>query len=432
MAATEDRDTLGRARLSFADEADIDQFVTMLNRFESGEAGPDEWRAFRLLRGTYGQRQTGDASMLRIKIPQGIMSQPQLDAVADVAERYSRGFGHITTRQNIQLHFVKLHDAEPAMRRLAEAGLTTREACGNSVRNITGCPYAGVAADEPFDVSPYAVAMTRYLLRHPLSSSLPRKFKIAFEGCTHDHVFTAINDIGWLARTETENGVTRRGFKVTVAGGTATMTRAGHTLFEFLPAGEIFNVAEAVIRVFHRLGDYKHKQRNRLKFLVKSLGWDGFKAEFERELEGFRAAGGATLPFDAEQPPVEGPPVRDGQRPPSIAEILSRAASTAVTGPGIVPQVEPRVNAAPHEIADWTRTNVRPQKQAGWSMVTVATVLGDLTSAQMRIIGELASGYGDGTVRVTASLHDSAPGQLVTSAAVLAFPRDNPAAWRLR
>ncbi len=402
MAATEDRDTLGRARLSFADEADIDQFVSMLSRFESGEVGPDEWRMFRLLRGTYGQRQTGDASMLRIKIPQGILSHPQLNAVADVAERYSRGFGHITTRQNIQLHFVKLHDAEPAMRLLAEAGLTTREACGNSVRNITGCPYAGVAADEPFDVTPYAEALTRYLLRHPLSSSLPRKFKIAFEGCAHDHVMTAINDIGWLARIETVNGVRQRGFKVTVAGGTATMTRAGNTLFEFLPVGEMFNVAEAVIRVFHRLGDYKHKQRNRLKFLVKSLGWDGFKTEFERELEAFRAAGGAPLPFDPEQPAVEGPPVRSGQQAPSIPEILARATSTAVIGPGIVPQVQPRTNPSAHEIADWTRTNVRAQKQAGWSMVTVATVLGDLTSAQMRIIGDLANGYGDGTVRVTA------------------------------
>ena len=170
MAATEDRDTLGRARLSFAKQADVDEFVDVLSRFERGEIGPDEWRAFRLVRGTYGQRQTTDASMLRVKIPQGILDVPQLEAMAEVAERYSRGFGHITTRQNIQLHFLKLHDVELAMRRLAEAGLTTREACGNSVRNITACPYAGVAADEPFDVTPYAEALTRYLLRHPLSA----------------------------------------------------------------------------------------------------------------------------------------------------------------------------------------------------------------------------------------------------------------------
>src|SRR5512134_1429990 len=192
MAAVDDPKTLGRSRLSFASEADIDEFVTTLEKFERGELTPDQWRAFRLVRGTYGQRQTGDVQMLRIKIPQGILTARQLDALAAVGEQYSRGFGHITTRQNVQFHFVKLHDVEPAMRQLADAGLTTREACGNSVRNITACQYAGVAADELFDVTPYAEAMTRYLLRHPLSASLPRKFKIAFEGCTHDHIGTAI------------------------------------------------------------------------------------------------------------------------------------------------------------------------------------------------------------------------------------------------
>jgi sulfite reductase beta subunit-like hemoprotein len=311
MAATEDQVTLGRARLSFAQESDIDEFVDVLTRFERGEIGPDEWRGFRLVRGTYGQRQTADAQMLRVKIPQGILSVPQLDAMAEVSEQYSRGFGHITTRQNIQLHFLKLHDVEPVMRRLAAVGLTTREACGNSVRNITACPYAGVAADEPFDVTPYAEALTRYLLRHPLSAVLPRKFKIAFEGCAHDHIGAAINDIGWTARVGTGDGASARGFRVTVAGGTATLTRSGHDLFDFAPAGEMLNIAEAIIRVFHRLGDYKHKQRNRLKFLVRSLGWDGFRAEFERELEAFRREGGAALPFDPEHPPVEeAPPAR--------------------------------------------------------------------------------------------------------------------------
>jgi sulfite reductase (NADPH) hemoprotein beta-component len=401
MAVIEDRETLGRSRLSFADQADIDQFVSMLARFESGDITPDEWRVFRLLRGTYGQRQAEDAQMLRIKIPQGVLSEPQLNAVADVAERYSRGFGHITTRQNIQLHFVKLHDVEPAMRHLADAGLTTREACGNSVRNITGCAYAGVAADEAFDVSPYAEALTRYLLRHRLSSSLPRKFKIAFEGCSRDHIATAINDIGWLARVQTVDGTPTRGFRVTVAGGTATMTRAGHELFSFLPAGEIFNVAEGILRVFHRLGDYQHKQRNRLKFLVKSLGWDGFRAEFEKEYAAFRTEGGAALPFDAQNPPVEEPPAPSQRKRPLLTELLARATSTQVTGPGIVPEVSPRVNASPEEFRAWARTNVRAQKQDGWSIVTVTTVLGDLTSAQLRLIGELAASFSDGQVRVT-------------------------------
>src|SRR6059058_3671474 len=151
MSVVDDPKTFGRARLSFASVADIDEFVATLERYERGEMTPDQWRAYRLVRGTYGQRQAEDAQMLRVKVPQGMLSADQLLALADVGERYSRGFGHITTRQNIQFHFVRLHDAELAMRRLAESGLTTREACGNSVRNITSCPLAGISADEVFD-----------------------------------------------------------------------------------------------------------------------------------------------------------------------------------------------------------------------------------------------------------------------------------------
>jgi sulfite reductase (NADPH) hemoprotein beta-component len=158
MATVDEQTTFGRARLSFARQEDIDEFVATLEKYERGEITPDQWRAFRLVRGTYGQRQAEDAQMLRVKIPQGLLMADHLDALAEVGERYSRGFGHITTRQNIQFHFVKLHDVEPAMRLLADAGVTTREACGNSVRNITTCPYAGVSADEPFDVTPYADA----------------------------------------------------------------------------------------------------------------------------------------------------------------------------------------------------------------------------------------------------------------------------------
>jgi sulfite reductase (NADPH) hemoprotein beta-component len=238
MSVVDDPKTYGRARLSFASGADIDEFVTTLERYERGEMTPDQWRQFRLVRGTYGQRQADDAQMLRVKIPQGAVTSDQLEALADVADRYSRGFGHITTRQNVQFHFVKLHDVEPAMRRLAEAGLTTREACGNSVRNITACPYAGVAADERFDVTPYAEALTRYLLRHPLSSTLPRKFKIAFEGCADDHVFTAINDLGFKARVQGSNGTARLGFRVTAGGGTSILPTSGGLLFEYYTGAE--------------------------------------------------------------------------------------------------------------------------------------------------------------------------------------------------
>src|ERR671937_2243552 len=199
MSVLDDPQTAGRARLTFAEPAEIDEFAEMLGRFERGEIDAEQWRRYRLVRGTYGQRQAEDAQMLRVKIPQGVLNGEQLHALADVADQYSRGFGHITTRQNMQFHFVRLHDVELAMRRLAEAGLTSREACGSAVRNITACPYAGVAHDEPFDVTPYAEALTRYLLRHPLSSTLPRKFKIAFEGCATDHVFIGIHDLAFRA-----------------------------------------------------------------------------------------------------------------------------------------------------------------------------------------------------------------------------------------
>jgi len=402
MAAVDDPKTLGRTRLSFASVADIEEFVSTLERFEQGELSPDQWRAFRLVRGTYGQRQTGDASMLRVKIPQGILEAPQLEALADVADRWSRGFGHITTRQNLQFHFMKLHDVEPAMRRLAEAGLTTREACGNSVRNITGCPYAGVAADELFDVTPYAEALTRFLLRHPLASTLPRKFKIAFEGCGgEDHAYTTINDIGWRARLRGGNGQAQRGFRVTVAGGTAILCNSGHLLFDFLPAGEILEVAEAILRVFHRLGDYKHKQRNRMKFLIRAIGWEAWRAEFDEALAAVRSEGRRRLPFDPDHPPVEVQP--DGARTaaPTPAEVASRAGSAEVRGPGIIPEPRRPLAVRGDAFERWAATNVRPQKQAGYAHVTATVPLGDLTGAQMRLLGELAQAYGDGSVRVT-------------------------------
>ena len=401
MAQLDDPRTLGRTRLSFANEAEIDDFVATLDRFERGELPADQWRAYRLVRGTYGQRQSGDAQMLRIKIPQGILDAAQLEAVADAAERWSRGFAHITTRQNFQLHFLQLHEVEHAMRRLAEAGLTTREACGNSVRNITACPYAGVAPDEAFDVTPYAEALTRYFLRHPLSSSLPRKFKIAFEGCAEDHAATSINDIGWRARVRVVDGTPVRGFRVTIGGGTSTFAKSGDLLFEFLPAGEMLEIAEAILRVFHRLGDYKHKQRNRMKFLVRALGFAAWRAEFETSLSEVRAEGRIGLPFDPEAPPVDVAP--DWPRPeaPSIGDAARRAARAVVRGPGIVPSFKVSLPVLTDEFATWQATNARRQKQAGYALVTVTVPLGDLTGAQLRLLADLAVAYGEGTVRVT-------------------------------
>jgi len=397
MSVVDDSRTLGRSRLTFASEAEIDEFVATLERYERGELSADGWRGYRLVRGTYGQRQAEDAQMLRVKIPQGLLTADQLAALADVGEQYSRGFGHITTRQNVQFHFVKLHDVEPALRRLAEDGLTTREACGNSVRNITGCPYAGVAGDEIFDITPYAEAMTRFLLRHPLSSTLPRKFKIAFEGCPVDHIATPINDLGFRAVLAPGGG---RGFRVTVAGGTAILVRSGALLHEFVPASEIFRVAEAVLSVFHRLGDYKHKQRNRIKFVIRELGWPRFREEYDRELT--RARLGGRVPTLEIAPPVaEAKPDWPLDGAPEVAAIAARVGSFPIKGPGLIPAVTPLLQIAGDSYAKWRETNVRPQKQFGFSVAVVSVPLGDMTSAQMRVLAELSRAYSDGSVRVT-------------------------------
>jgi len=397
MSVVDDPKTFGRARRSFATQADIDEFVDTLERYERGELTPDQWRAFRLVRGTYGQRQDADAQMLRIKIPQGVLTSDQLDAIADVAQRYSRGFGHITTRQNVQLHFVRLHDVEPAMRRLAEAGLTTREACGNSVRNITGCPYAGVAHDERFDVTPYADALTRFLLRHPLSSTLPRKFKIAVEGCATDHVLTAINDLGFRALLGPDGG---RGFRVIAGGGTAIMVTNAGVLHEFLPASEMLRCAEAILRVFRKFGDYEHKQRNRMKFMIKELGWARWREEYDRELTACRLSGDVPT-LDIEPPPSEERPEWMKEVSPAVSEIAVRVAGGRVSGPGITPAIVPVLQSGDEAYQRWRSTNVRPQKQFGYVVATATVPLGDLTSEQFRVLGELARAYGDGTVRTT-------------------------------
>jgi sulfite reductase beta subunit-like hemoprotein len=397
MAAHDDPKTLGRARLSFAKESDIDEFADMLGKFESGEITSDQWRGFRLLRGTYGQRQPEDLHMMRIKMPQGIVTAEQFYAMAEVADRYSRGFGHITTRQNMQFHFVKLHDAEPAMRVLADAGMTSREACGGSVRNITACAYAGVSATEPFDVTPYSEMMTRYFLRHKLASSLPRKFKIGFEGCPEDHIKATINDLGLIGRVV--NG--QRGFRVLVGGGTAIMPVSGMLLYDFLPADDILNVADAVVRVFHDLGEYKHKHKARIKFLIKKLGWEAFRAEFESRLAAVRAEGGVPLPFDPATAPAEQAPDWARPTPASVADIAARVTSGEVRGPGIRPEPTPVLNVSDAQYSRWATTNVRFQKQPGYASVIVTVHLGDLSSQQMRVVADLSVAYGDGQSRVT-------------------------------
>jgi sulfite reductase (NADPH) hemoprotein beta-component len=364
-------------RATFADPAEIDAFVETLHRFEQGGLDADAWRAYRVTRGVYSQRQDG-VHMLRIKLPQGWVDVRQLRALAEVARRFSRGFGHITTRQNFQVHFVKPGDLEAALRTLADAGITTLGSGGNAVRNVVACPHSGVSADEVFDVTPYAEALSRHFLRHPLASSLPRKFKIALEGCRHDHVGTAIQDLGLRAVLRDEEGGPRRGFSVFVAGGTSTLCTSGTPLVPFLPAGDVLALAEALVRLFHARGDRANKQRNRLKFLVRQLGFEPFRALLDDELAKVRAAGAPALPFDPERPPEERPPTR------------ARAAAPARA-------------ADPGALAAFQRTNVRSQRQPGYLTVALSAPQGDVTADQLDRLADLAGDLADGTVRLASN-----------------------------
>ncbi|HEY2509715.1 MAG TPA: nitrite/sulfite reductase [Polyangiaceae bacterium] len=348
----------------FSDTKDVDTFVEMLGKFESGEITTEQFRMFRLLRGVYGQRQS-DVQMLRVKIPFGRLFPEQLDALADVGERYSRGYGHITTRQNVQFHFVKMSDAEAALRRLDEAGLTTREACGNSVRTVTACEVASVCEGAAFDVTPYAEAVTRMFLRHPLSSSLPRKFKIAFSGCANDCAYGAINDLGFVATVK--DG--QRGFKVLAAGGLSTTPQAAIVLHDFVPAGEISRVGEALLRVFHALGNRENKHRARLKYVLRKLGEAGFREAYAKQRDAVAAEAIAEL--------VEAPQPRTTPAPPVA-----------------LPDAAPRT---PGYLA-WKASAVFQQKQAGYAAVYLRLPLGDVTCPQFRELGKLATRFGDGSL----------------------------------
>ena len=359
-------------RLGFARKADVDLFVERLEAFENGQLSADDWRGFRLLNGVYGQRQDG-VMMIRAKLPGGFVTPAQLEALADVAETWGGGKGHVTTRQNVQYHFVAMADVEGALRRLADAGITTKEACGHSVRNWTCCPFAGVAKDEPFDPSPYVEALVRHLLRGPYSSTLPRKLKPSLGGCCGTDCSQAfINDLGFLARKRTgPDGRDELGFQMMAGGGLSTLRRSALIVEEFIPVGEILEAADAIVRVFHRIGNRNNRAKARLKWAIDKIGAPGFLAEYRAERDKIRGEGGVAL----ELPPQPEPP----QRRAPLAQVTA---------------AEPGYDA-------WATHNVRPQKQAGFASVVIRLILGDITAAQLRALAPLVVQFGEGELRTT-------------------------------
>ncbi|MFZ5875781.1 MAG: sulfurtransferase TusA family protein [Nitrospirota bacterium] len=355
-------------------EEEIAHYEQEAQRFLRGEIHPEVFRRFRLQHGIYGQRQDG-VQMVRIKIPFGGMTAPQLRRVADIGDRYSRGVAHLTTRQDIQLHYIKLEYTAAIMRQLAEVGLTTREACGNTVRNVTACPYAGICRDEVVDVTPYAHGVAMHFLRNPVCENLPRKFKIAFSGCASDCALTGIHDFGVLAVKRTVNGREEIGFRLTVGGGLGPSPKRPYLLEEWVPASELRPRCEAVLRVFNRHGNRKNRSLARLKFLIEKSGFEKFYAMYAEEYAFVREGrDAATLAAFA---PMSEPVPSNGSKRPHSNGARSRA------------------------FESWASTNVKPQKQAGYSAALVTLPIGDLTTAQLRGLADITERFAHGSIRVT-------------------------------
>jgi sulfite reductase beta subunit-like hemoprotein len=267
-----------------ATRTDIDKFERLLTRYLAGDVDEDAFRVFRLNNGIYGQRQGGRDQMVRVKVPHGSLTPEQLEMFGHIADHYSRGWGHITTRQNIQFHFVRLERVPDLLRDLASAGLTTREACGDTVRNVTGCHLAGACPFEVLDISPWAEATFRHFLHHPYAQRLPRKFKINFSGCVTDCGQAMFNDVGVVAvGRPQEDGTVEPGFRVFVAGGLGANPHAAQALEEFTPREQLLVTIEACLRTFDHYGNRDNKLRARMKWLVDQLGIDELRRRILRE-----------------------------------------------------------------------------------------------------------------------------------------------------
>ena len=382
---------------------EIDEFQQQMTLRRQGKFAEKIFAETRLRRGVYGQRydsghrhdgvatQTLDyrgkdatkgpdtlwdaPGMQRIKIPFGGVTPDQLDVLADLADDYSDAILHVTTRQDFQLHFVHIDDTPDLMRRLAAVGITTREACGNSVRNVTACPIAGVCRDETFDVTPYSKALAKFLLGHPDCQDLGRKFKIAFSGCA-DHAcgLVSMHDLGFIAVTRTVDGKAQRGFATYIGGGLGAVPHQAKLFEEFLSEDQLLATTQAIARVFARLGEKKNRNRARIKFLIAKLGIEQFKKLVAEELE--------IIPADPQWTDYLKDIDRHSESPLKDAVALNGA-------------------RRPEGFDQWRQTNVYPQRQAGYAVATVTLPLGDMSSQQARALGDLARRYCGDNMRTT-------------------------------
>lgn len=347
-------------------EKDILELERKIHQFNEGTLDEEKFRSLRLARGVYGQRQQG-VQMIRIKLPYGKVTSKQLHRICDVSDEYSTGRLHITTRQDIQIHYVDLDRTPELWAQLEKDDITLREACGNAVRNITASETAGIDIDEPFDVSPYAEALFKYFLRNPISQEMGRKFKVSFSASDADTGLSYMHDLGFIAKIK--DGV--KGFKVMLGGGLGSQPRHADVLFEFLPSELIIPLMDGVIRVFDRYGERKSRAKARMKFLLKDVGLDGFKALLDEEQ---KAVPYKIFPIDA----LVYPKIQVSQEK--------------------VPEVRIEDENA---FKKWKSTNLVKQKQSGYVAIGIKVLLGDFYTDKARLLADLVQNYAAGEIRLS-------------------------------
>ncbi|HVP81654.1 MAG TPA: nitrite/sulfite reductase [Nitrososphaeraceae archaeon] len=348
-------------------EKETNNFANKVKLYRQGKLADDDFRRFRLQHGAYGSRLRPDYSMIRIKVPSGEITPEQLEKIATLSEAFSIGSAHVSTRQNIQLHWVQLEDVSEVMRGLVEVGLTTREACGNTVRNVMCSHFAGVCPNEVFDATPYSTAIAKFLLRNPMSQNLPRKFKINF-GCCNKHGLVRIADIGLVP--DLRDG--KKGFRIYLGGGLGAASFIGHLLEDFTSEEQLLSTCMATIRLFDRLGNRDNMARNRMRYLVNEIGWEKFQKMVLKE----RAIVGMTVSeftknlyqvnFDDSYVPLK--------------------KSTKYNN---LPIVETNISTTSNGYDRWLHTNVVPQKQENYFTIFITLGAGDITSSQLRSLALL-------------------------------------------
>ena len=348
-------------------EEETEIFAQKVKLYRQGKLSDDDFRRFRLQAGTYSSRLQMNFSMIRIKIPSGEITPEQLEKIASLSEAFSIGSAHVSTRQNIQLHWVQLEDVSEVMRGLVEVGLTTREACGNTVRNVMCSHFAGVCSDEAFDATPYAKAIARFFIRNPMCQNLPRKFKINF-ACCNKHGLVRIADIGLVSAIKDDV----KGFKIYLGGGLGAASFIGHLLEDFTPEDRVLSTCMATIRLFDRHGNRENMARNRMRYLVHEMGWEKFQkmALKERSIVEMTTSLSTAKLFNVREEEAE-------------ARYLSKSMNVTSKLPMLNEQVTHQESTA---YKRWLHTNVVPQKQEGYFTVFVTLGAGDITANQLRVL----------------------------------------------